>query len=322
MIDKYPDIFSKIADFLKTRDDFLVTPHFAPDGDAIASSLGMAEMLKAMGKRCLVSIEAGLPEKYDFLKTGVRIFNPKTEESENKFRNAIILDAGSFERIGLTKKLLDVEINILNIDHHLSNDRFGHVNYIDGEACSTSEILYYLARYLKLDFTKELADYLYMGIMTDTGCFRFSNTSGRALRAAAELVDLGVNPSYMADCIYFDAPKQYISVLAKCLSSLQYFSEGRIALMQYMEKEEIEDAEGLIDIAIGTRGVRAAAFIRPMEDGRFKVSLRARDRIDVRAIAEQYGGGGHAKAAGFRYRGTLTELQERIIRELSEKLDA
>lgn len=321
MTEKYPKIFAEIDDYLKSKDDFLITAHYSPDGDAVGSCLGMAEMFRIMGKRFIVSLEGGLPEKYDFLDIDYRIYNPVNEESGRKFNNIIALDAGSFERIGQTKKYLDVEIDILNIDHHLSNDNFGHVNYIDADACSTSEILYNLAKYLKLNFNRKLALYLYMGIMTDTGRFRFSNTSSRALRASAELTDLGADPAYLADNIYYDAPKKYILTLGKCLNSIEYVHDGKIALMQYLEKDEIEDSEGLIDIAVGTRGVRAAAFIRSMEDGRFKVSLRARDTIDVRLIAEKFGGGGHQKASGFRFRGTLEELRKIVIEELSNRMN-
>jgi len=318
--DKEVRVFRQIEDFLRNGDNFLVTAHYSPDGDAVASILGMAEILKTMGKRPVGAVEGGLPEKYDFLQTSITVMNPSVGEAGVKFERVIILDAGSFQRIGKVKDYLGEKFRIVNIDHHLSNDSFGEINYIEAKSSSTSEILYRLAKFMGIEFSRELANYLYMGIMTDTGRFRFSNSSAEALTAAGELVKLGADVSWLAEGVYFDLPRSYVEALGKCIVSMEYFAEGQIAVMEYLEKQEIEDAEGMIDIAVGTRGVKAAAFIRAMEDGRFKVSLRSRCEADVREIAEKYGGGGHRKAAGFRSRKGLVELKEMVVKELSQKI--
>jgi phosphoesterase RecJ-like protein len=124
----------------------------------------------------------------------------------------------------------------------------------------------------------------------------------------------------LTEAVYFDLPRSYIEALGKSLYSLQFLGDGRLALMEYLDRDEIEDAEGFIDFAIGVKGVKSAVFIRSMEDGRFKVSLRARDSLDVREIAESYGGGGHTKAAGFRFRGSLDQLKFDLIRKILERL--
>ena len=312
--------FRDISNFIGSENNFLVTAHYSPDGDAVASILGMCEILKVLGKTAAAAVEGGLPEKYDFLHSKISILDPLSVEVMEKFSRVIILDAGSYERIGKVKEYIQNPARIINIDHHLSNDGFGEINYIDAQSSSVSEILYRFAQFMKIEFTVELASYLYMGIMTDTGRFRFSNTSAHALFTAGELIKLGADPAWLSEGVFFDLPRSYVEILGKCLNSLEYFDDGKIAVMEYMERKEIEDAEGLIDIAVGTKGVKAAAFIRAMEDGRFKVSLRSRYEADVREIAEKFGGGGHQKAAGFRFRGGLDTLRFTIIKELSQRL--
>ena len=318
----FPTVFADIEKYLKTNDNFLISTHYSPDGDAIGSTLGMGEMLRIIGKKAVVVVEGGIPEKYRFLNNPIVVYDPLAVETDAKFSNIIILDAGAFERIGKSKLFLDDNYDIVNIDHHLSNDKFGRINYIDTDASSVAEILFGLAQYLRIDFTPELASFLYLGIMTDTGRFRFGNTSYKALSTAAELVKLGADPAYLSEGVFFDLPHSYIETLAICLNSLEYFDDGRIALMEYHEEKEIEDSEGFIDLAIGTRGVKAAAFIRSMENGKFKVSLRSRSQVDVRRIAESHGGGGHRKAAGFRSRASLEQLKSTIIKEILQQLPA
>jgi phosphoesterase RecJ-like protein len=314
------EIFPKIADFLVDCDDYLITTHFSPDGDAIGSCLGMGELLKSLGKKYIIVLEGGLPEKYDFIGNKVTVFDSSAVEFDRRYSKIIILDAGDYKRIGKTANLIVENPRILNIDHHLSNNGFGEVSYIEGDASSVSEILFNLARFMKVHISAEMASYLYIGVMTDTGRFRFSNTSASALKTCAELVALGAKPMELTEAVYFDLPRSYIEALGKSLYSLQFLGDGRLALMEYLDRDEIEDAEGFIDFAIGVKGVKSAVFIRSMEDGRFKVSLRARDSLDVREIAESYGGGGHTKAAGFRFRGSLDQLKFDLIRKILERL--
>lgn len=321
MNDNFPDMFEKIAGFIAENDDFLVTAHFSPDGDAVGSVLAMGEMLGKLGKKRLIAIEGGLPEKYDFIDGKAAVVDPQAISNPGLCENAVILDAGSIKRIGTASKLVADGAGIVNIDHHISNDRFGNLAYVDSEASSTCEILYQLARYMEIPVDKDLASYLYVGIMTDTGRFRFANSTPRAFSICAELVACGAEPAELTDAVYYDLPRDYITALAKSLSSLGFHGDGRIALMEYLEAKEIEDAEGFIDFALGIREVKAAAFIRLIPDGRFKVSLRARDSLDVGAIAQSYGGGGHKKAAGFRYRGELETLKSGLVSTIISRLE-
>ena len=318
---KHQTDFEAVADFIISNDDFLITTHYSPDGDAIGCSLGFAEMLKALGKTFCVSIEGGLPEKYDFLPENTGVIDPLTTEVERKYTNLVVLDAGSYNRIGQSARLAADNPIVLNIDHHPSNDGFGEVSYVDCQASSVSEIIFHLAKYMKVPIGKDMAVYLYVGIMTDTGRFRFSNTTPATFRTCAELLECGAAPADITEHIYYDLPRSYIEALGKSLYNLEFHGNGLFALMEYLEEKEIEDAEGLIDYALGIRGVRAAAFIRLMQDGRFKVSLRARDSLNVSEIAESYGGGGHTKAAGFRFRGSLSELKVNLTETILSRLE-
>ena len=314
--------FQAAADFINGHDDFLVTTHYSPDGDAVGSCLGMSELLTRLGKRHISSIEGGLPEKYDFLHCDDRIIDPLVSKRSEKYGNIIILDAGDLVRIGKSSELLDASPRILNVDHHISNDGFGEVNYIDTEASSVAEIIYEIARFMSVEISQVMASYLYIGIMTDTGRFRFGNTSPKAMRICADLIELGAEPAELAEQIYHNLPVSYIEALGKSLNSLKFYGGGSFALIEYLDSREIEDAEGMVDFVLGMKGVRAAAFIRLMNDDRFKVSLRARDNLNVGEIAESFGGGGHRKAAGFRYRGKLSELKCTLEEIIISKLQA
>ena len=318
---EYPEEFKDIAEFIRKNDDFLIVSHFNPDGDAICSTLGFGELLKTLGKKYLMAIEGGSPQKYDFLPAAKRIFDPSAEELPLTYSTLVTLDIGSFERIGSAKEMLKENPIILNIDHHSSNKGFGEVHLVDTKSSSVCEIITHLAQYMNVDIGKDMAAYLYTGIMTDTGRFRFGSTSPSAMSACAFLIECGADPVMISEKIYFDLPKEYIEALGKALYSLEFFADDKLAMMEYHHTVEIPDAEGFIDFAVGIRGVLGAVFIRLIpDDGRFKVSLRARGDFTISDIAESYGGGGHPKAAGFRYRGSLQELKAGLITVLTEKI--
>jgi phosphoesterase RecJ-like protein len=322
MTTNFPDRFKDIAEFIQSGNQFLITTHYSPDGDAIGSCLSFGQILSCFGKEYAIAIEKGAPEKYDFIPEIANIIDPSLTEFPRIYHYLITLDVGSYKRIGTVATLVADSPKILNIDHHLSNDGFGDVAFIDGEASSTCEILFHLAQFLKIPISPALATDLYIGIMTDTGRFRFGNTSPRALKACADLVELGADPVKITEHIYFDLPRKYIEALGKILYSLEFHLDGRLALMEYHSTEEIEDAEGFIDYAIGIRGVKVAVFIRLIPDeGKFKVSIRSRGDLDVRHIAETYGGGGHPNASGFRFRGSLKDLKQGLINTILLRLD-
>ena len=319
---EYPKEFKDIAKFINDNDNFLIVSHFNPDGDAICSALGFGELLKYLGKKFVMAIEGGAPEKYDFLPDAKRIFDPSAEELPMTFSTLVTLDIGSFERIGAAKEMLAEDHKILNIDHHGSNKGFGEAALVDTAASSVCEILTHLAQYMKVEIGENMATYLYTGIMTDTGRFRFGSTSPLVMRACADLIEAGADPVKIAEKIYYDLPKEYIEALGKALYSLKFFADDKLAMMEYHHTAEIPDAEGFIDFAVGIRGVLGAVFIRLIpDDGRFKVSLRARGDFIISDIAESYGGGGHPKAAGFRYRGSLQDLKDGLMKSLTEKLE-
>ena len=314
------DRWETVIDFIKAHDDYLVTSHYAPDGDAVGSVLAMGRILELLGKRSTLAIEGGVPEKYHFLPGSSNILNPLYVDIGNRFSTAVALDVGSYNRIGKVSELLTDSPKILNIDHHATNDGFGEVSIVDSEASSVSEILFRMVNYAGIPLDPVLSTTLYTGIMTDTGRFRFSNTTSEVFQICAELITAGADPERITEQVYYNLPRVYMEALCKSLGSLRFYRRGSIAVMEYLEPEEIEDTEGFIDFATSVKDVEAAVFIRAMKDGRFKVSLRSKNYLDVRRIAENYGGGGHTHAAGFRFRGGFDELKHGLLKILDERL--
>ncbi|MBL7191871.1 DHH family phosphoesterase [bacterium] len=309
-----------VIDFIKANDDFLVTSHFSPDGDAVCSVLAMGEILERFDKKRTLAIEGGVPLKYGFLPGSPTVINPENIEISRRYSNLVVLDVGSFKRIGRIKDMISDNPRIINIDHHASENHFGEISIIDSAASSVCEMLYRFIEITDIELTPQLAAVLYTGIMTDTGRFRFNNTTPKVFGICAELVKAGAVPEKISHEVYYNLPKDYMEALAKTLSSLTFHREGVVAVMEYLDSKEIEDSEGIINYAISIRDVRVAVFIRISEDGRLKVSLRSQNSFDVKQIAESFGGGGHQQAAGFRYRGKLDDLKNALLKTIDEHL--
>lgn len=320
---EYPEKFKDISDFILQNDNFLIVSHISPDGDAVGSVLCFGNILKHLSKNYLMAIDGGTPERYSFLPGADEIKDASKLRSEREFNNLVILDSGNWKRIGSAAKLVTDDPNIINIDHHISNNGFGGISYIEINASSVCEIIYRLVSYMNIPFDREIAFALYTGIMTDTGRFRFSNTTTEALNIAADLISLGADPNVISENVYYNLDRNAIEALSDSLASMKFYADDQLVLMEYHNPDEAIDTEGFIDIAVGIKGVKAVIYIRLIpEDGRYKVSLRGRNGFDVREIAESYGGGGHQSAAGFRYRGSLIELKEKLVGQILSRLDS
>ncbi|MFN3821964.1 MAG: DHH family phosphoesterase, partial [bacterium] len=218
------------------------------------------------------------------------------------------------------REMIDLEAEILNIDHHHTIEPFGSVNWIFPEASATCEILFYLFKGLNIPITTNEANALFTGILTDTGRFRFSNTSSEALRICAELVEYGVNPGWVTENIYYNFPAEQMKALGVALQHLEFYSGGKIALMEIPWAFATDDTEGFVEYATSIEGVMLGALITQMGPGEWKVSLRSRVSLDVSKVAKFFGGGGHKKAAGFKYKGELERLKEELVSVLEKGL--
>jgi phosphoesterase RecJ-like protein len=307
---------------------FLLTSHVNPDGDAIGSELGFARLLRRMGKGAVVWNRDPTPTIYRPLPGSERIHvgaEPPAGFPE-VFDAIIVLECPSPDRTGIEQYL--GERPVINIDHHLGNQHYGVINWVDTAAPAVGEMVYRLAQGLKVQLEPETASCLYLTLVTDTGGFRFSNATPAAFEAAASLVRDGAHPEQVAQWLYESQPLPVLRLVGEMLQTVQVHESGRVAsalLTQDMFSRvgaAPGDSEGLIDYPRSIAGVDAVTLIRQREDGTHKVSLRSRGEIDVEKIARQNGGGGHRNAAGFVLEGDGEDVRRRVVEMLMTAVQA
>lgn len=316
---------AEIADVIRAKQRFVVISHVRPDGDALGCTLAMGLCLRQLGKDVQMWNDDGCIERFHFLPGADLLRQPPTEPEE--FDVVIMLDTAVKDRGGRCVRAVKSAGLWINMDHHVSNPRYGDLNFIDTASPATGQILFELFRAGDLPLTYEMADNLFVAISTDTGSFQYPNTTARTYEIGAELVRLGVNVGTLSQRLYESHPRRRIELLKAMLNVLRFTSGDRVAsfaLSLAIAREvgaKPDDTEGLIDHIRSTEGVVVAAFFEEMEGGLVRVSLRSKDpRADVCAIASAFGGGGHTLAAGLRTRGTLAEVQEKILQAIHDKL--
>jgi bifunctional oligoribonuclease and PAP phosphatase NrnA len=298
----------RVADAIRAGDRFLLTTHENPDGDALGSLLATHRILEALGKDSLMFLAAKefpLPVEYRFLPLEEVFHEPPADISD---RVVIFLDCGNIDRMPVDF-LRNGQNKVINVDHHHDNTRFGSINLVDVDASCTAEIVFDLAGLLGVDLTPEIANALYVALVTDTGKFMYENTDARSHRMAAGLIEAGVQVNDVYRRLYEHAPIEKLRLLAHALDRIELRDDGRLAVT-YISSEDYASTgasealtEGIIDHLRTIDGAVVAAVVRDQaESGRSarKVSMRSTDgRVDVSAIARAHGGGGHRRAAGF-----------------------
>jgi bifunctional oligoribonuclease and PAP phosphatase NrnA len=313
---------------LRAADKFLLTTHENPDGDALGSLLAMHRALQALGKDSVMfmcSKEFPLPVEYRFLPLE-EVFHEAPADLVD--RVLVFLDCGNIDRMPVDWLQRD-GARVLNIDHHHDNTRFGTINLVDVEASSTAEIVYELVKELGVELTPEIALALYVGLVTDTGRFMYENTTPKAHRIAAELVEAGVDVDDIYRRLYERVPLEKLRLTSRALDKVERVENGALAIA-YLTSEDYRAAgasevltEGIIDYLRALEGACVAALVRDKEDGPQprKVSLRSVDgKVDVSRIAREKGGGGHARAAGFSTELEYPELVEFLSAEVRAQL--
>ena len=301
---------------IQQRDAFLLTSHARPDGDAVGSLLALYQMLRHLGKKARVVMSDPVPLIYNGLPQAQVIEHLSTVPPEAP-DVAIILECDSIQRTrlqGLERRFL------INIDHHSSAREFGHLNWIDEKACAVAEMVYRLARGAGMTISPEMATCLYTAVLTDTGSFCFAGTNTHTFEIALELVRSGAKPVDIAHNVYFSNPTSKMRLLGAALSNLH--REGALAYMHISVSEMErsggldEDCEGIVNYALSIDGVEVALFFRELSDGRYRVSLRSKGQVNVAAIAELFGGGGHICASGCAVPGPLATSLETILAQI------
>jgi phosphoesterase RecJ-like protein len=318
-----------VAERLRSDDRFLLTTHEGPDGDALGSLLAMHEVLRALGKDSVMFLAAKefpLPVEYRFLPLEEVFHDPPADVSD---RTIVFLDCGNIDRMPVDF-LKQTQGDVLNIDHHHDNTRFGTINLVDVEASCTAEIVFDLTAMLGVDLTPEIAGALYVGLVTDTGRFMYANTDGRSHRVAAALIEAGVDVHDIFRRLYEHVPLEKLKLIARAIDKVEIVCDGAIgatylSAADYAELGASEElTEGVIDYLRSIEGIRVAAAIRDTSgDGRAarKVSLRSADgTIDVSEIARKQGGGGHTRAAGFSTDMPYSEVIDYVCAEVTAQL--
>jgi phosphoesterase RecJ-like protein len=297
-----------------------------PDGDALGSQLGLALSLSKLGKTVMVRNEDGLLEKYSFLPGGEFLQTPLGEPQD--FDVAIALDTATQSRLGTATELVRSAKIWINIDHHPSNPGYGDLVYIDSTAPATGQILFELIQSQGLPMDAAIAENLFVAISTDTGSFQYPNTTARTFEIGAELLRCGVDVGRVSQLLYESYPRRRTELLRELLGTMRFEAAGKIAdfslsLKVAAElKVKPEDNEGLIDHLRAIEGVIVAIFFEELGDGKVRVSMRSKsEEVDVSAICQQFGGGGHKLAAGARVRGTLAEVEQKVLKAICDVID-
>jgi bifunctional oligoribonuclease and PAP phosphatase NrnA len=314
---------------LRARDRFLLTAHEGPDGDALGSLLGMHHLLTQLGKDSVMFLAAKefpLPIEYRFLPLEEVFHEPPADMAD---RTVVFLDCGNIDRMPVDF-LTEGGNDLINIDHHHDNTRFGDFNLVDVDASCTAEIVYDLASMLGAEITAEMASALYVGLITDTGKFMYENTSAHTHRVAAALVEAGVDIDDTYRRLYEHVPIEKLRLIARSLDGIQRLCGGRLVLSyitaaDYAETGAGEEmTEGVIDHLRSIEDSKVAVVIRDLGNrGRAarKVSLRSSEGdVDVSAIARKRGGGGHKRAAGFSTDLEIAELVDFLCGEVTSQL--
>jgi phosphoesterase RecJ-like protein len=312
-----------VSDINRTSHVALFT-HSHPDGDALGSILGLASILESLGKKVFCLLEEPVSHLYDFLPDQEKL--SVSIEDYHEFIAAtggdvisIALDCGDADRLGLLKNEVLSQSPFWVIDHHQSHVDFGTGRWVDSKASSTGEMVYELGLLLDADVCYNAAFNIYVAISTDTGFFRYECTGQRTMEIAGQLLGKGVKPEEIGGHIYDNFSKERLKLMELVLGSLVLLDNNRIAFMSVTRKmlsesgAKLQDVEGFIDLPRSLKTVMVAVLLKESQNGTISVSMRAKGECDVAVVAQQFGGGGHRNAAGFRYEGkSISKVKEEL----------
>jgi phosphoesterase RecJ-like protein len=328
MTDKLPVrmVVNDIADILKDGKRFFLASHKDPDGDAIGSILALGETLMLSGKEVVLFNEGPIPDSLASL-AGVEGIVEEFDPGSG-FDACFLLDCGSLERVGRISSRLSKLKPLINIDHHETNSEFGDVNLVDADSSSVGEIIYRLIRLADLPMNLNIAENIFVAIQTDTGSFRYDNTTREAFHIAAETLDLGVSPWRISRRVMDEYTLKDLRLIESSLKTIELYHAGKVGLititkrMQSQAKADNVDSERFVNYPRFVPGVEIAALIRQIGRDYYKFSLRSNDRVNVADLARYFGGGGHPRAAAFTKEGSLDLLKQEFLTKALEFLDS
>ncbi len=315
-------MLSQVVELIENKNKFAITTHVKPDGDGVGSSLGLYWLLVSLGKQAEVIVRGDVPPAYCSLPGADQIRD--IEAIDDGYDAVFVIECSDVTRPGISG--LENEFTV-NIDHHSTSEHFGSINWIDSTASAVGEMIYNLCKAIGGRISKDIAECVYMALVTDTGSFHFSNTSERTLKVASELVKAGAKPSKIGEAVYNNYPWSRIELMRRVLDTVKRDDSGRVAaLRQTLEMRQMAgaidgDNNGFVNIPLSAREVLAAVYMREIGPNRYRASLRSKDDINVAKVAERFGGGGHKNAAGLSIEGDWDEKERELMDALVEAID-
>lgn len=317
--------FEEIAAALAPAKSVLVVSHLRPDGDALGSTIAFAIWLESLGKEVTAWNESGLAPKFRYLPRWELLEIPTPQA--RTFDAIVALDCSSRKRLGSVLDGVEIPPVFVNIDHHVSNERYGTLNHVDSSSPATGEIVYEFLETCGARITSDIAVNLFAAISTDTGSFQYSNTTARTFAVASGLVEAGVNVGELSRAIYDTQPRRHLELMRHALNNAEFFCDDRVACTTLTRADaerlgiQPEDTEGIIDHLRSVDTVLAAVFFEEIEDGRVRVSSRSKDvRVDVCKVCGEFGGGGHPLASGARIRGSIEDVKRNFLKVLCDEV--
>lgn len=307
---------SETGELLKQANTIVIVSHVSPDGDTLGSSLALMHALRSLGKEVVMNVDDDIPAVYSFLP-GIQEYRRFAAGEAVEADLLVVIDASSADRAGNALEVVNASA-VMNIDHHKTNTHFADYLYLDADAAATAEIIYSLLLTMAVPLNIDMATCIYEGLYTDTGSFKYSNTTSNTLATAAALLKLGVNPSTISDNMEVKSRHQ-VEMLSEALKTLTFLHDGRVAFVEIAPElyDHNIDTDTFVSYPRYIEGVEIALLFKQVEENLTRVSFRSK-AVDVAKIALSFGGGGHQKAAGCSICAPLKEAEKTVLKALEE----
>ncbi|KAA5807730.1 DHH family phosphoesterase [Thermoanaerobacterium thermosaccharolyticum] len=315
-------ILNDILDSINEAKEIIAVTHVSPDGDGIGCITALYKAMKKLDKDISIFIDDVVPDIYKFMPYTDKITKPINKRADL----LIAVDCAEAERMGSAKELLRVVPKSINIDHHVSNTLYANMNYVDTNAASSAEIVYQLIKILGIDLDQEIAESLYVGIVTDTGNFMYSSTTSFTHEVAGDLINNGVSVSKISDIIFHNIKYSKLKLISRAIDKMELYFNKKVAYMELKKEDfietgtEISDVENIINFGRDIDGVEVAVMLIE-KDGLIKGSLRSKNYVDVNKIAQKFNGGGHVRASGFSKNSSINEVKNEVLELIKNELN-
>ena len=323
-----PDTIDKILELAKSKQNILLSSHMGPDGDSLGSQLAFYEYLQSLGKNVWIFNHGHIPHYFHNFKNHdlIETDPEKWIVPDSGFDLAIIFECTSLDRTGDVSRLIDPEMAIINIDHHLENSEYGRYNYVDTTASSVGEMIVRIFRKAGFKPDIDVATYLYIAILTDTGRFHFTSTTPESMRAAADLIEVGINVKEITDKIYYCATQEQMRLTSEIVSNMELFYDDQVCIITLRTADlkkyglKYGDMEGLVEWTMRIKGVKIGILLKDREPDYTKISLRSQGSVDVYKLAQYFEGGGHMNASGCHINADLESAKKQLLEKIEEFL--